>query len=189
MITYTVGIDEGGTIRTKQATLTIDIEPVNDPPYFITTIEPTSTTNEDTPIQFNIEFDDIDNNNSDLEFKAYAINTDDQNPVAYTSQINITRTSDSTATVQVNPYPNAYGDVEIVFFVSDGQNKVEESTILTVVSQPDPPTAYNLVASLEEDKTKKVEILNTSTDPDSELSELKVLVDVQPEHWHSLCRQ
>ena len=182
VITYTVGIDEGGTIRTKQATLTIDIEPVNDPPYFITTIEPTSTTNEDTPIQFNIEFDDIDNNNSDLEFKAYAINTDDQNPVAYTSQINITRTSDSTATVQVNPYPNAYGDVEIVFFVSDGQNKVEESTILTVVSQPDPPTAYNLVASLEEDKTKKVEILNTSTDPDSELSELKVLVDVQPEH-------
>ena len=182
VITYVVGIDEEGTIRTKQATVTIYIEPVNDAPYFVSTIEPTSTTNEDTPIQFNIEFNDIDNNNADLEFKAYAINTDDQNPVAYTSQISINRTSDSTATVQVNPYPNAYGDVEIVFFVSDGQNKVEESTILTVVSQPDPPSAYNLITSLEEDKTKKVEILNTSTDPDSDLSELEVLVAIQPEH-------
>ena len=124
-IKYTVS---DGTTTTAPATVTITVNPVNDPPV---ANNGTLTTNEDTPASGTLPGSDIDS--STLTY------TITQNPTKGTISLNAT-----TGAYTYTPAANANGADSFKYTVSDGTATTAPATItVTVNPVNDAPVAVN----------------------------------------------
>ncbi|MBV7265915.1 Ig-like domain-containing protein [Erythrobacter ani] len=149
-INYAISDGMGGTAT---ATVTVNVNPVNDPP--VGQLD-TATTDEDTPVTIPVLAND-----SDLD--------GDPLTVVSASAPNGTVTINPDGTVTYTPEPNFSGTDTITYQVSDGMGGFDTATAtITVNPVNDAPIAGADVATVDEDSQVTISILANDSDPDGD---------------------
>ena len=149
-ITYTIDDGNGGT---DTATVTVTVNPVNDDPE---AADDTAETDEDTPVVI-----DVLDNDSDV----------DGDPLEVTSATadNGTVTINPDGTVTYEPDENFNGTDTITYEVSDGNGGTDTATVtVTVNPVNDDPEANDDTATVEEDGSTVIPVLDNDTDVDGD---------------------
>ena len=140
---YEVSDGNGGT---AQATVTLTINPVNDPPV---ATDDAYTLNEDTPLTATLGVDDLLQNDSDVDGDTLSVNT---TPVSGPANGTLVLNADGTFTY--TPDANFNGTDSFVYEVSDGNGGTAQATVtLTINPVNDPPVAVDDAYTLTEDTT------------------------------------
>ncbi len=172
-INYTVKDNYGALSNT--AIITVNVIPVNDPPV---ANNDNSSTNEDTPVTFNIT-----NNDTDVDG---TINTNsvDLDPVSVGQQTNLTTAQGSwnvnaSGNVTFTPVLNFNGNASITYTVNDNSGATSNVATITVNVIPvnDPPVANNDNSSTNEDTPVTFNITNNDTDVDGTINTNSVDLD------------
>ena len=136
---------EDGTGLTHTATVTVTVNPINDPPI---AVNDSYSTSEDTvlTVDGNV-LDSILDNDSDLDGDTLTVNT---TPV--TSVSNGTLVLNSNGTFTYTPNADFNGTDSFVYEVSDGNGATDTATVtITVDSDNDPPTIVNETTRVSEE--------------------------------------
>ncbi|MEY5001946.1 MAG: hypothetical protein RLZZ211_1982 [Bacteroidota bacterium] len=164
-INYTVNDNGGAT--TNVATITVTILPVNDAPI---ANNDSATTNEDTPVSFNIT-----NNDTDLD-GTIDVNTVDLNPTTPGIQTTFTNAQGTWTVnggvVTFTPVANFNGSASINYTVNDNSGATTNVATITVTVVPvnDAPVANNDNASTNEDAPVSFNITSNDTDIDGTIN-------------------
>ncbi|MFM2477038.1 Ig-like domain-containing protein [Celerinatantimonas sp. MCCC 1A17872] len=149
-VIYTISDGNGGT---AQATLQIDVEPVNDSPIVTSS---SAQTDEDTAITI-----DALANASDVEGDSLSISA--------ASASNGTVSVNPDGTLTYTPNANFYGSDTINYTVTDTQGATTTATIaITVNAVNDAPIAADDIATTNEDTAVTMNVLDNDTDPDGD---------------------
>ena len=164
--TYTV-VDENGA--TFEATVTVEVTPVNDPPV-ISDVSNQTIAEDDTTGAINFTVTDVDNEDGSLVVTAVT----DNGTVIPLSNI-VLGGSGSARTVTITPVgdKNTWNDetdshdpVTITLTVSDGGLTDEDSFKVTVTPLNDGPLAVDDTTSMFEDTTRTINVLANDSDVD-----------------------
>ena len=151
--TYTA---KDGFLDSNIATVTITVDPVNDPPV---ANDDAATTDEDTAVTVDVLANDVDVDGDALIVSGVTI------PANGTAVIN----PDSTVTY--TPDQNYNGTDSFAYTVDDGNGGTDTANVvITVNALNDPPVAGDDNISVDEGGNVMVEVLSNDTDPDSTLS-------------------
>ena len=161
--TYVVSDGNGGL---DTATVTVTVNPVNDPP---TAVDDTLITDEDTPGTVNVLAND-----SDVEGDALTVTAVDT-----PSHGSVVDNGDGTITY--TPDANYNGTDSFTYTVSDGNGGNSTATVhVTVNAVNDPPIAADDNLTTDEDTPGTVDVLANDSDVDSD--ELSVSTVGTPSH-------
>ncbi len=148
VINYTISDGMGGT---DTAIVTVDVNPVNDPPV---AVNDTATTPEDTPVTVAVLANDTD------------VDGDPLTVTAATSP-NGAVTINPDGTVTFTPNANFNGPTTITYTISDGNGGTSTATVtLTVAPVNDPPVANPSTATTNEDTPVTLTPLANDSDAD-----------------------
>ncbi|KAB2968256.1 retention module-containing protein, partial [Zoogloea sp.] len=151
-VTYTISDGKGGTAN---ATVTIQVTPVNDAPI---ANPDAGTTPEDTPITIPVL-----NNDSDIEGDPLTVISATVDPGKGSVSIN------PDGTLTYTPAPNYNGPTEITYTVSDGHGGTTTTTVsVEVTPVNDAPVANPDNATTPEDTPITVAVLGNDVDPDGD---------------------
>jgi VCBS repeat-containing protein len=148
VVTYYITDGHGGTAN---ATLTINVTPVNDGPVANPDV---NTTPEDTPVSGNVVTNDTDIDGDNLTVTGYVING---TPYAPGTLVNIpgigTIVINTNGTYTYTPAPNFNGAVPVVTYsITDGHGGTASSTLtINVTPVNDVPVAVNDNETVNED--------------------------------------
>jgi hypothetical protein len=161
---YTISDGHGGT---DQATVSITVNPVNDPPH---AADDTASLPEDT-INFQINVlendDDIDGDSLTI----IAVSTPTHGTATYT-----------TSYVLYTPSPNYNGLDSFTYTISDGNGGTDTATInLTITPVNDPPVANDDTATVDED-SGSTQITVLANDEDIDGDPISITGVTQPTH-------
>jgi gliding motility-associated-like protein len=171
-IDYTVN-DNSGAVS-NVATITINVTPVNDAPV---ANNDSATTNEDTPVSF-----DITANDTDVDGTINS-NTVDLNPAAAGIQINISNAQGAWAVtagvLTFTPAANFTGTASINYTVKDNSGLLSNVAVITINVLPlnDAPVANNDAASTNEDTPVTLDLVNNDIDVDGTIDANTVDLD------------
>ena len=141
-------------LNSNPATVTITVNPVNDPP---TAVDDTALTVEDSPTTIDVLTNDTDPDGDPLTVFAVSV------PSNGTVVINPDRT------VTYTPNPNFDGVDSFTYEVDDGQGGRSTGRVdVTVTPVNDPPVAVDDNASTPEDTSVTIEVLLNDSDPDGD---------------------
>ncbi|HYF67294.1 MAG TPA: Ig-like domain-containing protein, partial [Ohtaekwangia sp.] len=164
-ISYTIQ-DDDGTVS-NVATITVTVTPVNDPAVAVMD-EP--TTNEDTPLTFNVTSNDTD---VDGTVDPATVDLDTSTPGTQNSftGLNGTWSVDALGSITFTPNLNFNGVESISYTVNDNDGATSDpGTIsITVVDVNDPPVAIADNFSLNEDTPLTFDPLTNDSDVDGTL--------------------
>ena len=155
--TYTISDGNGGT---DTATVTVTIDPINDPP--IAQVD-SATTDEDAPVTI-----DVLGNDEDPE--------DDSLAVQSITQGTHGTVMNNASNVVYSPNPDFHGSDTFSYTVTDGNGGTDTATV-TVTVDPinDPPIADPDSAATDEDTPVTIGVLGNDEDPEGDpLSVLSV---------------
>ncbi len=162
-ITYTVSDDEGG--ESLPGTIQVTINAVNDAPV---ANDDSSTTEEDTPVSFNIITNDTDiEGNETID-----LSTIDLDPVTSGIQNSITRNGlwsvDSEGLLTYTPASNYNGTASISYTVQDDEPLTSNIASIEVLvgAVNDIPSANLDIATTAEDTQVIIDVLANDTDAD-----------------------
>jgi gliding motility-associated-like protein len=164
-INYTVNDNNGGT--SNIASIAINVTAVNDAPVANNDV---ASTNENTPVIFNITNNDFDvdgfiNPSSvDLNPNIIGAQTSFNNPQGAWNLI--------AGQVSYSPALNFNGTASITYTVNDNSGAISNSATITVtvLSVNNPPVANNDFTSTIEDTPVSLNIINNDTDPDGTIN-------------------
>ncbi|HEY3405732.1 MAG TPA: tandem-95 repeat protein, partial [Ohtaekwangia sp.] len=162
-ITYTVNDNSGATSGT--ATITITVNPVNDPPV---AVADAATTNEETSVTI-----DVTDNDSDID-GTINVATVDLNTSSGGIQNSITIASVGTFSVNTagivtfTPVANFNGTATVNYTVNDnsGATSNQVAISVTVNATNDPPSAVNDAVTTNEDTPVTFNVVSNDTDVD-----------------------
>ena len=144
--------DGGG--RCDEATVTVNVAPVADPPV---AVDDSATTDEDTAITLSPRANDSDPDGDPLTVTAVS------DPANGTAVLN------GDGTVTYTPDANFAGTDTFTYTVSDGQGGESTATVtMTVVEVNDPPVATDEAVTTAEDSAVVVAVLAGDSDPDGD---------------------
>jgi large repetitive protein len=150
-ISYTISDGQGGF---DTATVTVDVNPVNDAPV---AVNDTATTAEDTPLTFAVLAND-----SDVDGDPLTVTT--------ATSPNGAVTINPDGTISFVPTANFNGTTTISYTISDGNGGTSTATVtLTVAAVNDPPLANPSSAATNEDTPVIVPVLANDTDADGNM--------------------
>ncbi|MDH5580283.1 MAG: Ig-like domain-containing protein, partial [Bdellovibrionales bacterium] len=161
--TYTVEDDDGAV--SNIAIVTIVINSVNDAPI---ADAQNVTTDEDTPKAITLTGSDVEND-----------------PLTYTIVIQPTNGSLSGTAPNLTYTPTAqyFGSDSFKFKVNDGTNDSNIAEVkITINPVNDAPVANDDSASLDEDSSVTIDILNNDTDPENSINKSSVVIVTPPSH-------
>ena len=155
--TYTVDDDDGDT--SNEATVSITVTSVNDPPV---AVDDTATTPEDTPVVIDVLDNDYD---PDGEIDPTTVDIVDDASHGSTS------VNPTTGEVTYTPDSDYYGSDNFTYTVDDddGDTSNEATVSITVTSVNDPPVAVDDTATTPEDTPVVIDVLDNDYDPDGEI--------------------
>jgi VCBS repeat-containing protein len=149
-ISYTISDGMGGFAT---ATVTVDVNPVNDPPI---AMNDSATTAEDTPVTINVLGNDRD------------VDGDPLTVIAATSPNGVV-TINADGTITFVPNANFNGPTTISYTISDGKGGTATATVtLTVAAVNDGPLANPSTATTSEDTPVILTPLANDTDADGD---------------------
>ncbi len=165
-LTYTVQDNSGGT--SNVATILVNVTAVNDPPV---ANGDNATTNEETPVSFNVTTNDTDIDGT------IAANTVDLD-VNTTGIQNIFTTPSggwsvsAAGVVTFTPVANFQGAATLPYTVNDngGATSNQATISVTIVDVNDAPTAGNDAATTNEDTPVTITVLTNDTDGDGTIA-------------------
>ena len=164
---FTYQVDDGnGGIDT--ATVTLTINPVNDPPE---AGDDSTTTDEDTAVNINVL-----ENDSDIEGDSSL--TVISNPSNGSAVVNTNNTpGDPTDDfITYTPNPNTNGSDSFTYQLNDGVNPPATATVnLTINPVNDAPEAGNDTANTDEDITVSINVLDNDNDIDGDSLNLAIV--------------
>lgn len=171
---YTVADNEG--LRSNEATVTITINPINDPP--VANADAAATT-EDTPVTLNIVSNDTD---IDGTINAASV---DLNPSTGGRQTSInveggTIAVNASGVITYTPTANFNGTVTFQYTVEDNNGLVSNAATVTITvnAVDDPPVANADAVTTNEDVPVTLNILSNDTDSDGAI--VPTTVDLDP---------
>ncbi|MDP4799222.1 MAG: tandem-95 repeat protein [Crocinitomicaceae bacterium] len=171
-IDYTVN-DNGGSVS-NIATITVNVTAVNDAPIANNDL---ATTNEDTPVTFNITANDTDIDGT------INSNSVDLNPAAAGTQIDVTTAQGTWVVTAGNltftPAANFNGSASINYTVKDNSGLISNVALITVdvLTLNDAPVANNDAASTNEDTPVTLDVVNNDNDVDGTIDANTVDLD------------
>lgn len=149
--TYVVEDGQGGT---DSATVLITVNPVNDPPVANPDFK---TTAEDTPVTFNVVFNDTDADGDSLSIDSVS------------QPQHGTATKVSALSVKYVPEPDFHGTDTFTYVVTDGNGGTDSAVVtMTVTPVNDDPVAVDDVVSTTVGKTVMIEVLSNDYDVDGD---------------------
>jgi len=161
IISYQLCDQQGGC---DNATITFAVASVNDAPVADNN---TTSTNEDTPVTFNVTSTDTDIDGTIIS------STVDLDPLTPGQQTTVTATEgtwtvDGTGNVTFTPAANFNGTATLSYTVNDNNGAASNAATLTVNVAPvnDPPVADNNTATVNEDTPVTFNVTSTDTDVD-----------------------
>ncbi|KPA13394.1 Concanavalin A-like lectin/glucanase [Candidatus Magnetomorum sp. HK-1] len=155
----TIQVNDG--YETIQQTFDILIKEINDLPV-VSNFPDTISTNEDTPVTIEFSIDDDQTEPSDLLIIATSNNTE----LLPNTNISITG-SGSKHFMSLTFNEHVFGQAEISLQISDEIDITTKTLSLSVVEQNDPPTAFNLNFSTNEDNSFLAHLKGSDIDNDS----------------------
>ncbi len=162
--TYTVQDDDGAT--SNVATVTVTVNPVNDPPV---ANDDTASTPEDTPVDIDVLNNDTDPEGDDLTVTFVS------NPPHGSAAIN------PDGTVKYTPDPNYCGADSFTYTISDGNGGTDTATVnVTVICVNDLPVANDDTAETPEDTPVDIDVLANDTDVDGTIDPTTVSIVSSP---------
>jgi VCBS repeat-containing protein len=161
-----------GSADSNNATVTITVDAVNDPPV---ANDDAATTDEDTAVT--IDFADVLVNDVDVDGDALIVSS-------VTSPANGTLIDNGDDTVTYTPDANFNGDDSFTYTANDGQANSNVATVtINVIPVNDPPVATDDAYATDEDTTLNIAapgMLGNDSDPDGD--PLTVVVVTVPQH-------
>ena len=113
----------------------------------------------------------------ELDFLAFDVDEDDLFYDYYVlsgyAQLDI-----SNNQIVITPNENWFGEIEITLTVSDGEFYAQDNFMVQVIEVDDPPTAYDITSTGEEDQLVVVPLI--ATDPDTESNQLIYSISSSP---------
>ncbi len=135
------------------ATVSIIVQPINDPPV---AIDDGGSTLEDTPVTLHVLDNDMDPDGDALT-------------VDWTQQPQNGSVVNNGGTVTYTPNPNFHGVDTFTYAATDGNGGQSEATVtVTVDAVNDPPVAQDDSESTAEDTPVQIDVLANDTDPDGD---------------------
>jgi len=170
MTTFTYTVTDGSA-ESDGATVTVTVEPVNDPPL---PKDDDATTDEDTPVVISVLANDIDVDGDELTVDA-------KQPDAGSVTVK------KDGTVKYSPAPDFAGTDAFTYSVSDATAKPVEATVtVTVNPVNDAPVAQDDGAATEGSPVT-IDVLANDVDPDGD--PLSVLPGSAPQHGEIVVNQ
>jgi gliding motility-associated-like protein len=171
---YTVNDNQGAS--SNIATITVTVTAVNDAPV---AVNDNFSTQEDTPITYNITANDTDVD-SDLKLNSIDLNPSASGVQKAYSDNGNTLTVDDNGIVTFTPAANYSGTFTANYTITDIEGAISNvATItITVVEVNDPPVAQNDVATADQGQTITISILNNDVDADGTIN--PATVDLNP---------
>ncbi|MBW1880159.1 MAG: tandem-95 repeat protein, partial [Deltaproteobacteria bacterium] len=161
--TFTYTINDG-TADSAEATVTIVVSAVNDPPL---AVDDQDTTDEDTPVVVDV-LDNDDDEDGDTLTVAFAA-----------SPVHGTAVVETDQTVTYTPAAHFNGTDSFLYQVIDGRGGSDVAIVeITVSSDNDPPVAVDDAARTQEDQTVDVDVLENDIDVDFDI--LTVTIEDDP---------
>ncbi|MFC2077396.1 Ig-like domain-containing protein, partial [Candidatus Bipolaricaulota bacterium] len=152
-----------------QATVTITVTPVNDPP--IANDDATSTL-EDTPVVIGVPGNDSDVDGN-IDATAVSITSPPANGTVNVNPV--------TGAVTYTPNANYNGTDTFTYQICDTDGLCDTATgTVTVISEGDPPVALDDSAITSEDQQVLIDILDNDSDVDNDLDPTSVTITVLP---------
>ncbi|MCG3209027.1 MAG: hypothetical protein FOGNACKC_02643 [Anaerolineae bacterium] len=153
-----------------EATVTITVNPVNDPPV---AEDDSATTDEDTPVTIPASAND-----SDIDG-----NLDPSSASVLTGAAHGTVESNGDGTFTYTPDPNYNGSDSFTYEICDTDGLCDTATVnITINPVADPPTANDDSATTPEDSPVTIPVLGNDSDPENNLDPTSVSVVSEPEH-------
>ncbi|MEJ2332522.1 MAG: retention module-containing protein, partial [Desulfobulbaceae bacterium] len=147
--TYTISDGQGGT---DTATITLTVNPVNDPPV---AVDDTGTSAEDSSINIDVLANDTDLDGDSLTVESF------------TQPDHGTVTENSDGTLNYAPDADYNGSDSFTYTTSDGQGGTDTATVtLTVNPANDAPVAVDDLASTAEDTSQVIDVTGNDYDID-----------------------
>lgn len=145
---------EGSSYLTDVATVTITVNPVNDPPH---AADDFVTTNEDTPKNVAVKANDLDGD-GDINLTVTALTQPSKGSAVLNADQTITYT----------PNLNANGNDSFTYSLSDGNGGTDTGTVnVNVTPVNDLPVAVADSATVAEESTVAIPVTVNDTDPDN----------------------
>ena len=139
----------------------LDVLPVNDPPILEDIAD--QEIDENQILELNFTSFDVD---EDVLFYDYYI-------LSGYAQVEI-----SNNEIVIMPNENWFGEIEITLTVTDGEFYDQDNFVVQVIEVDDPPTAYDITSTGEEDQLVIVPLI--ATDPDTESNQLTYSINSSP---------
>ena len=148
--TYQASDGNGGT--SNSATVTINVENINQDPNAVD--DPAITTDEDIPVIIPVLINDSDPDGDSLTVASVTVPTSG------------TTSTDGT-TVTYTPSPNFSGVDQFVYTIIDGNGGSDSATVtVTVDGVNDDPIAIDDIYNIDEDTVSPLPVLDNDSDPD-----------------------
>ena len=171
--TYNVDDDDGNT--SNEATVSITVTDVNDPPV---AVNDTTSTPEDTTVDIDVIANDVDIDG-----------TIDPTTVVIVSDVThgATSVNPSTGVVTYTPGSNYYGPDSFTYEVDDddGATSNVATVSITVGDVNDPPVANNDTASTPEDTQVDIDVIANDVDIDGTIDPTTVTIVDDTEHGNT----
>ena len=164
-IDISVSVSDGELSDTTMFNL--DVLPVNDPPI----LEDISDQEIDENEMLELDFIAFDVDEDDLFYDYYVLS-------GY-AQLDI-----SNNQIVIMPNENWFGEIEITLTVSDGEFYAQDNFMVQVIEVDDPPTAYNITSTGEEDQLVVVPLI--ASDPDTESNQLIYSISSSPSNGSAI---
>ena len=145
----------------------LDVLPVNDPPI----LEDISDQEIDENEMLELDFTAFDVDEDDLFYDYYVLS-------GY-AQLDI-----SNNQIVIMPNENWFGEIEITLTVTDGEFYAQDDFVIQVIEIDDPPTAYNISSTGEEDQLVVVPLI--ASDPDTESNQLIYSISSSPSNGSAI---
>jgi hypothetical protein len=147
---------EGSSYLTDTATVTVTVNPVNDPPF---AVNDSATTNEDTPVNVAVKANDVDLDGDPLTVTSATPGTNGSTAIQ------------GNGTITYTPNLNFHGTDTFTYTASDGNGGTDTATVtITVSGVNDPPVAVNDLVTTNEDTIVVAPVLANDSDPDGALT-------------------
>ena len=162
---YEICDDDGAC---DQATVTITVADVNDPPV---AVDDTDSTPEDTPVTTDVLANDFDTDGT-LDTASLAIITPPSNG---------TVTVNADGTVTYTPNANWFGTDTYTYEICDDDGACDQATVtITVADVNDPPVAVDDTDSTPEDTPVTTDVLANDSDVDGTLDTASLVIITPP---------
>jgi cytochrome oxidase Cu insertion factor (SCO1/SenC/PrrC family) len=156
--TYSISDGKGGT---DTATVSITVNPVNDPPD---AVNDSAVTNEDTAVTIAVLSNDIDPDGDAISLITFTQGS--KGTVTLNNNGTATKTDDKLV---YTPNTNFNGTDSFIYSISDGKGGTDTATVnITVNPINDPPDAVNDYASTQQNTPITIAVLSNDTDPDGD---------------------